>query len=146
MYKMLRQGLGGYARQALAPFNRRPTASDREPDWGKAGDAIAPAREARSAVACLAAIWLLVAVPAWADYPLEIVKLRARVAEEIVPLVAPLAGPDGAVTGTGGTLVIRAAPGRVAEIRRALESIDRPPRRGISPDGVGLLRPAPSGR
>jgi hypothetical protein len=64
-----------------------------------------------------------------ADYPIEVIELRAALLEEILPVVRPLAGADGTVTGMGNTLVIKASPDRVSEIRELLAEIDRPPRR-----------------
>ncbi|HEC16191.1 MAG TPA: hypothetical protein ENI99_06410 [Sedimenticola sp.] len=67
--------------------------------------------------------------PAMADDPLEIIRLKGRTADEIIPLIRPFAGPDGAITGTGNQLIIRTSPERMADIRKILEKIDRPPRR-----------------
>ncbi len=76
----------------------------------------------------LLALWLAVCAAAQADHPLEIIELRSRPAEDLIPLLSPIAGADGTVTGTGGTLFIRAAPERIADIRRVLQQIDRPAR------------------
>ena len=76
--------------------------------------------------------WLLaaafVAASASADFPLEIIQLQARFAEDLIPLLTPLAGPDGTVTGANATLFVRASPARLADLRRALATLDRPPR------------------
>ena len=69
------------------------------------------------------------AIPAYADYPIEVIELQAATLDEVIPVVRPLAGPDGTVTGMGNNLVIKAAPDRVREIRELLVRIDRPPRR-----------------
>jgi hypothetical protein len=66
---------------------------------------------------------------ALADYPIEVIELKSRSLEEILPLVRPLIGADGAATGMGNNLVLKAAPGQVSEIRKLLLEIDRPPRR-----------------
>ncbi|WP_157817588.1 secretin N-terminal domain-containing protein [Candidatus Thiodictyon syntrophicum] len=63
-----------------------------------------------------------------ADYPLEMIELRARFPEELIPILAPLAGPDGSVVGANNTLFVRASPAHLAEIRRALTTLDRPAR------------------
>ena len=63
-----------------------------------------------------------------ADYPLEMIELRARFPEDLIPILAPLAGPDGTVLGANNTLFVRASPAHLAEIRRALTALDRPPR------------------
>ena len=73
-------------------------------------------------------LWLYAGI-AYADYPIEVIELRARPLEEVLPLVRPLIGPDGTATGMGNNLVLKAAPQRVREIRQLLEQVDRPPRR-----------------
>jgi type II secretory pathway component GspD/PulD (secretin) len=71
---------------------------------------------------------LLAAVPAAADYPLTILELHHRLPAELIPQLAPLAGPDGVVSGANDVLLVRAAPARLADIRRALAQLDRPAR------------------
>jgi len=63
-----------------------------------------------------------------ADWPLTIIDLHHRLPDEVVPLLAPLAGPDGVVTGANGSLFVRASPDRLADLRQALARIDRPAR------------------
>lgn len=65
---------------------------------------------------------------ALADYPLEIIELKGRSVDEIIPLVAPFAGPDGVVSGMNNQLIIRAAPERLEDIRKILQRFDRAPR------------------
>jgi len=64
-----------------------------------------------------------------ADYPIEVIQLKSRPLEEILPVIRPLIGADGAATGMGNSLVLKAAPEHVREIRKLLLEIDRPPRR-----------------
>jgi len=66
---------------------------------------------------------------ALADYPIVVIELQARPLQEILPVIRPFAGPDGTVTGMGNSLVIKAAPARIREIRQLLAELDRPPRR-----------------
>lgn len=63
-----------------------------------------------------------------ADHPLEIIELRSAMPEDLIPILSPLAGPDGSVVGARGALFVRAAPERVSDIREALERLDRPAR------------------
>jgi len=72
---------------------------------------------------------LAAGIPVYADYPIEVIELQAATLDEVIPVVRPLVGPDGTVTGMGTNLVIKAAPERVREVRALLERIDRPPRR-----------------
>ena len=53
---------------------------------------------------------LLVSQPAPADYPIEVIQLKSRSLEEILPVVRPLLGADGTATGMGSSLVLKAAP------------------------------------
>lgn len=84
----------------------------------------------------------LVAAVAWAAEPTvtEVIPLRHRTLEQVLPVIQTLAGPEGAVTGIGNRLVVRATPRRLAEIRRVVEEIDTPPRRllvSVRQDGEG---------
>lgn len=59
---------------------------------------------------------------------LEIIDLRYRTAEEIIPVLQPLLEPGGALSGSDYKLFVRASAGNVAQLRRALEQLDRKPR------------------
>ena len=64
-----------------------------------------------------------------ADYPIDVIELKSRPLDEILPVIQPFVGADGTVTGMGNNLVIKASPARVKEIRQLLVNLDRPPRR-----------------
>ncbi|HUT40408.1 MAG TPA: hypothetical protein VM011_03630 [Gammaproteobacteria bacterium] len=64
-----------------------------------------------------------------ADYPIEVIQLKSRPLDEILPVIRPLIGADGTATGMGNSLVLKAAPEHVREIRKLLLEIDQPPRR-----------------
>lgn len=59
----------------------------------------------------------------------EVIALRHRTAEEVIPLLEPFIGPEGAISGMSGQLVIRATPENLAEIKEILGKIDNAPRR-----------------
>jgi hypothetical protein len=65
----------------------------------------------------------------FADYPIEVIELRSRAYDEILPVIQPLVGSDGTVAGMGNSLVIMAAPERLARIKQLLAELDRPPKR-----------------
>jgi type II secretory pathway component GspD/PulD (secretin) len=67
--------------------------------------------------------------PVFADYPIEVIQLHSRTYEEILPVIQPFIGSDGTVTGMGTSLVIKAAPAQVSEIKQLLSELDRPPKR-----------------
>lgn len=77
----------------------------------------------------IALLLLLTGMPVLADYPLEIIELKGRQVEEIIPLIRPLVGEDGTVTGMNNQLIIRTSEDNLREIRRILARVDRAPRR-----------------
>src|SRR5437016_12711706 len=79
-------------------------------------------------------IVLAAALAAWAAHSLaqqalEIIPLRHRTVDQVLPALQPLVEPGGALTGQSGQLIVRTSPANLVEIKRALEAIDRPPRR-----------------
>lgn len=60
---------------------------------------------------------------------LEVIPLRHRTAEEVIPIVQPFVERGGAVSGMQNQLIIRATPANLAQIRQLLASIDTAPRR-----------------
>ncbi len=77
--------------------------------------------------AALAAL-VLAAAPAARSQSLEIISLRHATVEQALPALRPFLEPGGTLTGQAGQIIVRASPGNVAELRRILESIDRPAR------------------
>src|SRR6266849_4762181 len=75
------------------------------------------------------AVLLLLAAPAAAQNALEIIALRHRTAEQVIPSLQPLLEPGATLSGQGAQIFVRTSPGNLAELRRALEAIDRPARR-----------------
>lgn len=65
---------------------------------------------------------------AWAS-ELEIIDLKHRSAEELIPVVRPLLNQDEMVSGMNYQLILRASPRNIAQIKRLLESIDTVQRR-----------------
>jgi hypothetical protein len=77
---------------------------------------------------CSAWLWGLGVLALAGDYPLEVIELRSRLPEELIPTLLPLAGPDGTVVGAHHSLFVRASPQRLADVRRAVAELDRPAR------------------
>ena len=74
-------------------------------------------------------VLLCVAPFAAAQYPLEIVQLRHRSVQDVIPILQPLAAPGATLSGQGYQLFVRTSPANLAELRRALAAIDRTARR-----------------
>ena len=66
---------------------------------------------------------------AFAQQSLEIIALKHRTVDQVLPVLAPLLEPGGTLTGQNNQLIVRASPANLAELRRALDTIDRPLRR-----------------
>lgn len=75
-------------------------------------------------------LWLALLAPAApaAETVTEIIQLRSRSVDEVLPLVRPLVEPEGTVSGISGQLIVRATPAKLAQLRQVLDAIDRPAR------------------
>ena len=56
--------------------------------------------------------------------PIELIELRNRTAEEIIPVIKPLLEANGAVSGQGFQLILRTSPKNLEQIRQLLEKLD----------------------
>lgn len=77
----------------------------------------------------LIALVALACAPANAQDTLEVITLRHRTADHVLPALRPLLEPGGALSGQANRLIVRTSPRNLAEIRAALETIDTPARR-----------------
>lgn len=69
------------------------------------------------------------ALTAHAQGSLEVIELRHRTAEQVLPDLRPLLDPGAVLTGQRNQLIVRTSAQNLAEIRRALDALDRPARR-----------------
>jgi len=60
--------------------------------------------------------------------PLQIIDLKNRPADEIIPVLRPLLKPNDAITGTGFQLFIRTDANTLEEVTRLLQAMDKAPR------------------
>lgn len=74
-------------------------------------------------------ILALVTPVAFAQGTLEVISLRHRTAEQVIPILRPLLEPGGALSGQYNQLIVRTSPSNLAQIRTVLDSIDQPQRR-----------------
>jgi type II secretory pathway component GspD/PulD (secretin) len=58
----------------------------------------------------------------------EVIPLRYRTAQELIPIIQPLLGREGSVSGLQNQLILRATPANLEEVRRVLASVDVAPR------------------
>ena len=62
---------------------------------------------------------------------LEVIQLKHRSTNEIIPLIDPFLDKQGALNGMRGKLIIRTTPENLREIKQLLNEIDSAPRRLI---------------
>lgn len=67
----------------------------------------------------------VLASAALADYPLKIIPLKHRSAEEMIPAIRPMLGPGENVGGMNYQLFVRASDQGLRDIEQLLESLDR---------------------
>lgn len=63
-----------------------------------------------------------------AAYPIEIIDLKSRPAEEIVPVLRPMLDADGALSASGFQIIIRTSPANLQQIRQLVSQLDTAPR------------------
>jgi len=72
---------------------------------------------------------LICLAPAQAENEIQIIQLKHRTAEEIIPVIRPLLGPNDALSGTDYRLILRTSEKNRKEIDRVLSQIDVAQRR-----------------
>jgi hypothetical protein len=77
----------------------------------------------------LAITFLCAAALAWGQGALEIIPLRHSTVDQVLPTLRSLIEPGGTISGQSGQLFVRTSPANMAEIKQALEALDRPSRR-----------------
>jgi type II secretory pathway component GspD/PulD (secretin) len=76
------------------------------------------------------ALWMGLAVTAHAQQTvLEVITLKYRNAEQVMPVLRPLLAPQGTMTGLNNQLIVRTTPANLDELKRVLETVDGKPRR-----------------
>lgn len=71
----------------------------------------------------------LLATGAAAQTTVEVIQLRYRQADQLIPVLQPLLGRDASISNFQNQLVIRATPAEMAQVKSVLASLDTPPRR-----------------
>ena len=62
---------------------------------------------------------------------LEVIELKSKSVEDVLPVLLPLVEPGGTLTGMNNQLFLRASPRNRADIKKALAALDTPTRRLI---------------
>jgi hypothetical protein len=92
----------------------------------------------KALVAVLALFACLTAVRA---DEVEVIALKYRTAEQVIPTLRPMVEPGGALSGMQSTLVIRASRANIAQLKQIVAALDTLPRRlliSVRQDGAGI--------
>jgi hypothetical protein len=72
---------------------------------------------------------------------LEVITLKYRSADQVVPMLRPLLAPGGTISGLQNRIILRTTPDNLAELRKVLDVVDAAPRRlliSVRQDAAGL--------
>jgi hypothetical protein len=83
----------------------------------------------RTLALVIALLGVVLTPPAVAQTTVEVVPLKYRKSEQVIPVLQPLLGVNSSISGFQNQLVIRATPAELAQIRRVLADIDTAPKR-----------------
>ncbi|MCG6945115.1 MAG: hypothetical protein LJE87_07185, partial [Deltaproteobacteria bacterium] len=72
---------------------------------------------------------LLVAAPAYVKATtVEVITLKYRTAEEVIPILRPFVSSEGTISGMRDQLIVRTNPSNLSQIKKILVRIDTRPR------------------
>ena len=77
----------------------------------------------------LSLLLALLAGVAHAQQQLEIINLKSRTADQVLPQLRPFVEPGGTLSGMNNQIFLRASDANRRQIKELLAAIDRPPRR-----------------
>jgi type II secretory pathway component GspD/PulD (secretin) len=73
---------------------------------------------------------LALSAAAWAQQTvLEVIQLKYRRVDEVIPILRPLMPPQGSLSGLNSQLIVRTTPQNLQEIKQILATLDAAPRR-----------------
>lgn len=83
----------------------------------------------RAGLRALFVVLLALSGAVFAQQQLEIINLKSRTADQVLPQLRPFVEPGGTISGMNNQVFIRASEANRRQIRELLGAIDRPPRR-----------------
>ncbi len=87
--------------------------------------------------------WLFLVTAACLAQSLEILQLRHRPAEQLLPVLQPLLAGGGTLSGSGFQLIVRTTPANLEQLRQVIASLDRAQRQlliSVRQDFGGVAR------
>mgnify|MGYP000033816089 CR=1 FL=1 len=91
--------------------------------------------EAEKDVRHILPMFVVILVLSWAavghaqETVLEVITLKYRNADQIIPMLKPLLAPGGTISGMQNRVIVRTTPENLAELRKVLGMVDNAPRR-----------------
>ncbi len=91
--------------------------------------------EAENGVRRILPMFVVILVMSWAavghaqETVLEVITLKYRNADQIIPMLKPLLAPGGTISGMQNRVIVRTTPENLAELRKVLGMVDNAPRR-----------------
>ena len=80
-------------------------------------------------IAVLAIFLSMVATVQAQQTVLEVIELKYRSADQIVPMLKPLLAPGGTISALQNRVIVRTTPQNLAELRKVLDAVDTMPKR-----------------
>lgn len=74
-------------------------------------------------------VLIMLSTVAMARQVIELIPLQSQLPEDIIPVIRPLLGPEGAANSMHNQLIIKVEESQLEEIRRLVRQLDRPPQR-----------------
>ena len=87
------------------------------------------AKNLKRAIVWLLASLMIGGVAFAQEVVLEVIDLKYRSADQIVPLLKPLLAPGGTISSLQNRVIVRTTPQNLAELRKVLDAVDTMPKR-----------------
>ncbi len=78
---------------------------------------------------CLFLILMILTMAASARQVIEVIALQSQLPQNIIPVIRPLLGADGAINSMNNQLIVKVEESQLQEIRQLIRQLDRPPQR-----------------
>lgn len=78
---------------------------------------------------CLFLVLIVLSTAASARQVIELIPLQSQLPQDIIPVIRPLLGADGAINSMNNQLILKVEESQLEEIKQLIRQLDRPPQR-----------------
>jgi len=78
---------------------------------------------------CLILVLIVLSTAASARQVIELIPLQSQLPQDIIPVIRPLLGADGAINSMNNQLILKVEESQLEEIKQLIRQLDRPPQR-----------------